>query len=135
MSNEVLRMQHREHPESVQKFVTPLSPMLHFLCVPCHRRFSFPGDLPTATKFPLPSVLSLPSNYPVNYGNSRYLGELVVPVFIEFFHAFFCVDNLVNGPDWGTFRSISPGFLKLRCNWGLISPIHCHRNTVGIPFS
>jgi hypothetical protein len=58
-SNEVLMIEHRAHLESVQSFVDPLSPMLHFLRVPCHRRFSFPGDLPIDTKLPLASTLLL----------------------------------------------------------------------------
>ena len=44
-SNEVFMMQHREHEGFEQSVVTPLSPTLHFLVVPCHLRLSFPRDL------------------------------------------------------------------------------------------
>ena len=49
-------MQHREHEVSEQKFVTPLSPMLHLLVVPCHLRFSFPRVLFWEAKLPLAST-------------------------------------------------------------------------------
>ena len=59
ISNDVLMMQHSEQDDLLQKSVTPSSPTLHVLRVPCHRRFSFPRDLPMATKFPLVSTSSL----------------------------------------------------------------------------
>jgi hypothetical protein len=49
-------MEHREHEEREQSSVTPLSPMLHILVVPCHLRFSLPRDLPREEKFPLAST-------------------------------------------------------------------------------
>ena len=52
-------MPHSEHAPIVQGFVTPWSPILHFLIVPCHLRCSFPGDLLSEENLPLASTRSL----------------------------------------------------------------------------
>lgn len=41
-------MQHKEQVVDEQNCAWPLSPKVHSRRVPCHRRFSFPGDLPAA---------------------------------------------------------------------------------------
>ena len=53
-------MQHREHPESVQKFVTPLSPMLHFSASRAIDGFRFRVICPQRQNSPF--VLSYPYN-------------------------------------------------------------------------
>ena len=58
-SNDVLMIQHREHWVSEQKVVQPLSPRVHLLRVPCHRRFSLPGDRLLPVKWPRASTESL----------------------------------------------------------------------------
>ena len=52
-------IQHKEHWISEQKVVQPLSPRLHFLRVPCHRRFSLPGGRFMPVKLPRASTESL----------------------------------------------------------------------------
>ena len=52
-------MEHREHVVEEQNCVCPLSPRLQTRRVPCQRRFSFPSDLPAATKWPWDSTFAL----------------------------------------------------------------------------
>ena len=106
-------MQHNEHLASVQRLVIPLSPMLHFRRVPCHRRFSFPRDFPADAKFPLASTVSLQSGDPVNQGQVGRESQSDVQVLFVSSLVRRGVDDFVNCPDFGTRRGVPPGLLKL----------------------
>ena len=58
-SNEAFMIRHREHEGSEQSIITPSSPTLHFLVVPCHLHFSFPRVLFCEEKLCLASTRSL----------------------------------------------------------------------------
>ena len=60
---DVRMMPQSEHDVDEQRVVFPFSPKRHSLVVPCHRRFSFPGDRPAAANLPRAStdVLLVPS--------------------------------------------------------------------------
>lgn len=60
-SYEVRMIQHKAHVGEEQRDLFPLSPRLHRRFVPCHRRFSFPGDRPACVNFPCDSILDLES--------------------------------------------------------------------------
>ena len=69
---------HREHEEFEQNSVTPLSPMLHVLVVPCHLRFSFPRDFLREIKFPLASTRSLCVSQRERFRDDRGDGQVLL---------------------------------------------------------
>ena len=118
-SNEVLMMQHKEHWRSEQKLVQPLSPRVHLLRVPCHRRFSLPGGRLTAVKWPRASTASL------NAGNisgciwtRKGCGN--VPICVVLIQDFLSRHDLVDSANLRACCRVPPRTLELLGNYARV---------------
>ena len=106
-------MQHREHREEEHKDVRPLSPILQFLFVPCHRSSWFPGAKPLAVNPPRASTEFLTESITAQMTDKMVL----LPVGVPFIRGFPPSNDSVNRLNpWAT-RRMSPRFKKFVSNY------------------
>ena len=101
-------MQHNEHWGSEQNVVQPLSPRVHFLRVPCHRRFSLPGGRFTPVKWPRASTESLEFGIVSGDTLCQEKGEDDIPVCVVLVHVLLRCHDLVDGSNFRARGGVSP---------------------------